>query len=456
MFVSAAPTPSPPITQKHQLVTWLESGCRPPSMWGVATGVELQIFDRETLRPAPCEGEHSLSVLLDELLAFKWQPVREDGRLVGLTRDHASISLGPGGQLALLGGIQENLHATHAELAHHFDEIGSVARVLNLAALGMGFQPKWRREEMPRIPIQRYNILAAHMPETGSLGIDMMARTATCQIALDFSDERDMVAKMRVALALQPIVGVLFATSPFRDGRPSGDLSFRNRTWQHTDPVRCAYLEFVFSEGFGFESYVDWALSVPLSFVRRDGQHIDLTGSSFLDLLNGRLPQVPGTLATLPDWIDHLGTLFPPVRLDRFLEMRGADMGSHAQCLALAALWTGLLYDRTALDEATSLIRDWTAADRVKMYSDGPKLGLDAKLARRSVKSIAADMVGIAERGLIRRARCNEVNQTESAYLAPLHAILDFGLTPAEDMVRRFFDDWNGEIDPVFTHCRIV
>ncbi len=456
MTASAAFATAVPVTHKRQLVAWLESGVCPPESACFSTACDVFVHDRVTHEPVPYAGDNGLLALLDELQAFHWTPAYEDARVIGLNRGLARVTLGPGGQLVMTSGYHTDVHAAAMGLFHQFDELGSVCRVLGQRAVAIGFAPKARREQMPRIPRQSYHILAAHMSETGALGLDMLARTAAIRTALTFSSERDMVAKMRVGLALQPLVGVLFSCSPFRDGRPSGDLSFRNRVWQHTDPTRCAYLEFVFSEGFGFEAYVDWALSIPLTYVRRDACHFDLTGSSFVDFMHGRLEQVPGLSATLTDWENHLSTLVPPVRLTRLIEMRGADMGDPQMALALSALWVGLLGDRVALDEAMELTRTWSAFDRMQMHTDGPKLGLGATMAGRNVREIATDIIAIARRGLARRARADDLYQDETTYLVPLQAILDHGLTQAEDLLRRYFDDWNGDIDPVFEACRLV
>ncbi len=445
-----------PVTHKRQLVAWLESGAKPKPRWRVGTEWEVFLFDRETLAPLPYDGERGIAGILHELQAFRWKPLEEKGKLIALQRGEASISLEPAGQFELSGAPMANLHQTAEELGYHIDQLGSVGRVLGFGALGIGFQPKWKRGEMPWMPKDRYAIMREYMPQVGTLGLDMMTRTATVQANLDFSDEADMVRKMRVAVALQPVVGALFANSPFRDGNLSGEQSFRNRVWQHTDAQRTAYPEFVFEESFGFERYVDWALSVPMYFIKRKDAYINALGHQFGELMDGKLDTAPGEVATLADWDLHLTTLFPCVRLKRYIEMRGADMGAYDMALALPALWVGLLYDETALDEATQLIGGWTAEDRQHLYKEAPRLGFQTEIAGHSLLNIARKMVAIAERGLERRNIAGAFFASETSYLTPLHIILSFGLTQAEELKRLYLDDWNTEIDNIFDVCALT
>ncbi len=448
--------PATPVTHKRQLVSWLETGGRTPDRWRIGTEHEKFLFDRETLRPLPYEGESGIKALMEELQAFKWQPVMEGETLIGLKRNDEAISLEPGGQFELSGAPLLNLHETAMEFHHHLDEVSSVGRVLGFAAMGMGFQPKWTRDDMPWMPKGRYKIMREYMPKVGTLGLDMMKRSCTVQVNLDFADEADMVRKMQVSLALQPIVGALFATSPFKEGVPTGDHSYRNRIWQDTDNQRSGPLDFAFTS-FGFEQYVDWALQVPMYFVYRNGGYIDVSGASFLDFMNGKLEQLPGEVATMADWADHLTTLFPMVRLKRYIEMRGADMGDAEMAMALPALWTGLLYDSVSLDQAAQLVREWTAPERAYMYLHSPRLGIrDEIKPGRSLRAVAADMVKIASQGLKRRAIASYSGGDESIYLQPLHNILDYGVTHAEDMLRRYFDEWDRDINRVFAHARIA
>lgn len=445
-----------PATHKRQLVSWLESGAKSPDRWRVGTEWELFLFDRETLRPLPYEGERGIGVILHELQAFRWKAIEENGNVIALQRGEASISLEPAGQLELSGAPMATLHQTAEELGYHLDQLGSVGRVLGFGTLGIGFQPKWKREDMPLMPKSRYDIMRAYMPHVGSLGLDMMMRTTTVQANYDFSSEADMIRKMRVGTALQPIVGALFANSPFRDGHLTQEQSFRNRVWQHTDAKRAPYPEFVFDDGFSFEAYVDWALTVPMYFVKRKDQLVSAIGHHFTDLMDGKLATLPGEVATLADWDLHLTTLFPSVRLKRYIEMRGADMGAYDMALALPALWTGLLYDSVALDEAEQLIRGWGAGERLHAHETAPRAGFHTQIGTRSLFEIAKDMVSISERGLARRNCAGAFFTDETSYLSPLFTLLDHGQTQADELKRLFVDDWNTEIDKVFEACALT
>lgn len=461
--MSSVPSPSTPlatlaapVTHKRQLVSWLESGAKPKQSWRIGTEWEMFLFDRETLAPLPYEGERGINMVLHEFQAFHWKPIEENGKVIALQRGEASISLEPSGQLELSGAPLSTLHQTAEELGYHIDQLGSIGRVLNFGALGLGFHPKAKRDEMPWMPKERYAIMRGYMPHVGSLGLDMMSRTATVQANFDFSDEADMVKKVRVAAALQPVVGALFANSPFRDGHVSTEQSFRNKVWLHTDTQRAAYPEFVFDDGFSFEAYVDWALSVPMYFIKRQDHYISALGHYFPELMESKLESAPGEGATLADWDLHLTTLFPCVRLKRYIEMRGADMGVFDMALALPALWTGLLYDEIALDEASQLIRHWTPELRQHIYTKAPTEGFHTIIGGRNLLEVARDMVAIATRGLERRNIAGAFFASETSYLEPLHGLLAHGLTQSDELRRLFLDDWNTEIDPVFTACALT
>jgi glutamate--cysteine ligase len=343
------------------------------------------------------------------------------------------------------------LHQTCCEVHTHLDEVKKVAEPLGIGMLGLGFNPKWRREDIPWMPKGRYRIMRAYMPKKGALGLDMMLRTCTVQVNLDFESEADMVRKMRVSLALQPVATALFANSPFLEGRPSGYLSLRSRVWLDTDPDRSGMLPFVFEPGFGFERYVDYLLDVPMYFVYRDGRYIDAAGQSFRDFLVGRLPALPGERPTISDWADHVTTAFPEVRLKRYLEMRGADGGRFRTICALPALWVGLLYDEGSLAAAQDLVADWTAEERQRLREEVPRLGLATPFRGGTLLEVARTVVGLARAGLARRARLNWDGQDETRYLAPLEETVATGLTPAEVKLRRFEQEWGRSVDPLFT-----
>jgi glutamate--cysteine ligase len=450
--MSAPPSgSSEPITDRRQLAAYLEAGCKPRSAWRIGTEHEKFGFTRDDLRPLPFEGPRGIRALLEGLAArFGWEPVLEEGQPIALKKAGCNITLEPGGQLELSGAPLETLHQTCCEVHTHLDEVKKIAEPLGVAMLGLGFQPKWRRDEIPMMPKGRYRIMRDYMPKVGTLGLDMMFRTCTVQVNLDFASEADMVRKFRVSLALQPLATALFANSPFTEGRPNGYLSYRGQIWTDTDNARSGMLPFVFEPGFGFEAYVDWALRVPMYFVDRDGRYLDASGQSFTDFMDGRLPALPGERPTLSDWADHLTTAFPDVRLKRYLEMRGADGGAWRSLCALPALWTGLLYDDTALDAAAELVRDWTVEEIGARRHEVPRTALSTPFRGGTLREVAREVVAIARGGLARRARIDWDGQDETRYLRRLAEIAEAGVTPAEEKLALFEGAWRGDIDRLF------
>ncbi len=440
-----------PITSKRQLIDYLAAGEKPPADWRIGTEHEKFGFTWSDLRPLPYEGERGIRALLEGLSRdFGWTAIAEAAGPVALTKEGCSITLEPGGQFELSGAPLETIHQTCDEVHRHLTEVKHVAEPLGVGMLGMGFQPKWARDDIPWMPKGRYKIMRDYMPKRGDLGLDMMLRTCTVQVNLDYASEADMVKKFRVSLALQPIATALFANSPFTEGQPNGYLSYRSHIWTDTDPDRCGMLPFVFEDGMGFERYVDHVLDVPMYFVYRDGRYVDVAGQSFRDFLAGRLPGLPGETPTLSDWADHLTTLFPEVRLKRFLEMRGADGGPWWRLCALPALWVGLLYDAQALGEAWELCRDWTHAEHQQLRDEVPRLALQARFRQERVQDIAKRVVAIAEGGLKRRAQSLSYIEDESHFLTPLREIAESGITPAERELESFASRWGGEIDEAF------
>ncbi len=445
------------ITNIDALTAWLEAGCKPREQWRVGTEHEKFPFLLDTHAPVPYEGGRSIRALLEELQSILgWEPLVEDGNLIGLRGANCGkgcITLEPAGQFELSGAPLKTIHETHAELAEHMELLHRVAGEMGIGFLGIGATPEWTFAQLPLMPKPRYSIMRRYIPTRGALGLEMMHRTATVQSNLDFGSEADMVRKMRVGLALQPLVTALFANSPFLDGKPNGYLSWRSAVWLDTDPDRTGMLPFVFDEGFDFHSYVQYALDVPMYFVRREGRYIDAAGQSFRDFLEGRLPALPGELPTLDDWADHLTTLFPEVRLKRFIEMRGADMGGPRMVPALSAFWVGLLYDQVALDAAYDLIRRWSVADLLKLREDVPRLALRAEIAGRALREVAREVLAIAAEGLKRRNHVNAKGQDERHYLEPLREIVDEARTHAEELLHRYHHEWHEDIAPVYDVC---
>ena len=439
-----------PITRREQLVDYIASGEKPAAAWRIGTEHEKFGFRLDDLRPLTWEGPQGIGALLEGLTRFGWERVTENGKLIALLRDGASVTLEPAGQFELSGAQLETIHQTCAEVHAHLKEVKTVADELGVGFLGMGFQPKWKREDMPWMPKGRYAIMHRYMPTVGDLGLDMMTRTCTVQVNLDFSDEADMVRKFRTSLALQPIATAMFADSPFTEGKPNGYLSYRSHIWTDTDPDRTGMLDFVFDDGFSYERYVDYLLDVPMYFSYRDGIYHDLAGLSFRKFMRGELDALPGATPTMTDWVDHMTTAFPEVRLKRFLEMRGADGGPWNRLCALPAFWVGLLYDRTSLDAAWDLVKDYSREERNALRDGVPKYGLKLPFRNGSLRDIAIEALKISAEGLKRRARLNSNGADESIFLDPLIEIVAANETPAERKLALYNGPWNHSVDPIF------
>jgi glutamate--cysteine ligase len=439
-----------PVSSRAELVEYIASGSKPRADWRIGTEHEKFGFRLDDLRPPTFDGERGIEALLEGLTRFGWTAAKERGRTIALTRDGASVTLEPAGQLELSGAPLENIHETCRETNAHLAEVKEVAQALGLGFLGMGFQPKWRRDDMPWMPKGRYKIMREYMPTRGDLGLDMMTRTCTVQVNLDYADEADMAKKFRVSLALQPVATALFADSPFTDGRPNGYLSYRSHIWTDTDPDRTGMLDFVFEDGFGFERYVDYLLDVPMYFSYRDGTYVDASGKSFRKFLRGELDVLPGALPTLRDWSDHMTTAFPEVRMKKYLEMRGADGGPWNRLCALPAFWVGLLYDDAALDAAWDLVKDFSREERHALRDGVPRLALKQPFRGRTVRDLAMRALEISAAGLLRRGRMNRSGVDERVFLEPLVEFVEANETPAERKLALFHGEWNGDIDRVF------
>jgi glutamate--cysteine ligase len=448
--------PSAAIEHKADLVQWIARGAKPASDWRIGTEHEKFLFDRTSLKAIPYDGERGVRAIMQGLVdRFGWEPILEGATMIALKRPEGelggTVSLEPGGQFELSGAPLASVHDVADETAAHIAQVRAVAEPMDVGMLGLGFTPLATRADMPTMPKQRYAVMTRYMPKVGTLGLDMMYRTSTIQVNLDFSSEADMVEKLRVSLALQPIATALFAASPFTEGRPNGFKSMRSEVWRHTDRDRTGMLPFVFEAGMGYERYVDYALDVPMYFVYRDGHYIDAAGASFRDFLAGRLAALPGQRPTLDDWSDHMTTLFPEVRLKRFLEMRGADCGPASHIAALPAFWVGILYDSQSLAAASALIKDWTAAERQTLRDTAPRLALDAPFRSGHVLDVARDAVTIARAGLKRRAVRDPAGRDETIHLAPIERIADSGRTVADDLLARATGTWRGDVSRVFT-----
>jgi len=447
------------VSSRDELVGWMEAGCKSPDQFRIGAEHEKIPFYTADHSPVPYDGRSGgdgIRALLEGLQArLGWSPIMDGSALIGLYDEGGggAISLEPGGQFELSGAPVDNVHAVETEFDEHMAAVRAIADQLGIGFLDVGMSPLWTRAETPVMPKQRYDIMMRYMPKVGSRGLDMMFRTSTVQVNLDFQSEADMARKLRVSLALQPVATALFANSPFADGKPNGMLSMRSEIWRDTDKARTGMLPFAFEPGMGFERYVDYALDVPLYFVKRGDHYHDVAGARFRDLLEGKLAQLPGERATMADWANHLSTLFPEVRVKRYIEMRGCDVGPRAHISALPALFVGLLYDPSALDEAERLVADWTAEDRQSLRDDVPRLGLAANIRGRKLQAVAKDALAIARRGLANRALKDATGQDEGRHLAVLDDLAESGRPRAADLLERYETRWGRSVLPAFTEC---
>jgi len=442
-----------PIEDMSQLAQYLEDGCKPETDWRIGTEHEKFGYCKDTLKPLPYEGERSIKTMLEGLRdTFNWAPVLEQGNIIGLEKDGANVSLEPGGQLELSGAPLETIHETCDEVNVHLREVQEVADRIGVGFIGLGAAPEWSHEQMHMMPKGRYRLMTDYMGRVGTHGTQMMYRTCTVQVNLDFGSEADMVKKMRVALALQPVATALFANSPFFDGKPNGHKSWRSRIWRDLDGDRTGTLPFFFEDGMGFQRYVDYALDVPMYFVYRDGKYIDALGQSFRDFLKGKLPALPGETPTMSDWADHLTTCFPEARIKQFMEMRGADGGPWRRICALPAFWVGLMYDASALDAAWDLCKNWDLETREQMRIDASVHGLQAETNGIKMIDLASQVLKLSQAGLAARGRegAGGMIQDETHFLNALQESIDTGKTPADELLDMYHGDWNGDLKRIY------
>ena len=443
-----------PIANKSQLIAYMASGCAAPEAWRIGTEHEKFVFDINTLRPVSYEGDTGIRALLNGLTRFGWTAVEEYGNPIALTKDKCAITLEPGGQFELSGAPLETLHQTCAEVHTHLVEVQAINDEIGAAMIGLGFLPQWERKDITWMPKGRYEIMGNYMPTKGNLGIDMMTRTCTVQVNLDFATEADMVRKFRISLALQPLATALFANSPFTEGKPNGYLSFRSQVWNDTDPDRCGMLPFVFEDGFGFERYVDYMLDVPMYFVYRDGIYHNVAGLSFRDFMAGKLAGFEGQIPYISDWVDHMTTVFPEVRLKKYIEMRGADGGPWDRLCALPAFWVGLLYDSSAEDAVWDLVKDWSLEEITQLRDEVPRHGLKTAFRGGNLQHLAKQVLAISRAGLTARQRLDAVGDTEAHFLNPLDVIADSGITAADQMLANYHGRWQQSVLPIYDELR--
>ncbi|MBT53571.1 MAG: glutamate--cysteine ligase [Mameliella sp.] len=442
-----------PITSQAQLAEYLASGCKPKDDWRIGTEHEKFGYCKDSLKPLPYDGDRSIRAVLEGLRdRHNWEPVLEGGHIIGLTKDGANVSLEPGGALELSGAPLETIHQTCDEVNEHLAQVKDIADEIGVGFIGLGAAPIWTHDQMPLMPKGRYKLMDAYMDKVGTTGKQMMRRTCTVQVNLDFGSEADMVQKMRVALALSPVATALFANSPFFEGKPVGVKSKRMQIWETLDDSRTGMLPFVFEDGFGFERWVDYALDVPMYFVYRDGVYVDALGMSFRDFMAGKLPALPGETPTLSDWADHLTTAFPDARMKKYIEMRGADGGPWRRLCALPAFWVGLMYDQTALDAAWDLAKGWDADTREALRLAATRDGLQAQVGSIKMHDLARELLDICEAGLVARARpgAGGLVPDETHFLNALKESVETGKVPSDELLDHYNGDWNGDLSKIY------
>ena len=449
-----------PITSLRQLAEHIAEGCKPPEQFGIGTEHEKFGFRLKDLKTPPYEPSDGQPGCIRDLLlgleAFDATPILDHGNTIGLKQGDASVSLEPAGQLELSGRITSTLHETRAEIDEHFAQVRAVSGGLDLGFAPLGFHPLARREDMPWMPKGRYAIMRRYMPLVGSMGLDMMPRTCTVQVNLDYASERDMARKLRVALLLQPLATALFANSPFTEGKENGFLSYRAHVWTDTDNQRSGIPQVMLDDDFGFERYAAWLIDrVPMYFVYRDGRYIDVAGASFRDFLDGHVSALEGITPTIGDFADHMTTVFTDVRVKRFLEMRGADAGRANMMVAQSALWVGLLYDEAALTAAEALVRGMDRDAAVALRREVPRRGLATPFRSGVLRDLARDVVTIAQDGLRARNRRDKAGNDESFLLNPLFEITSGGPVPAEYWLDRNRSVWYGNIRNILSEAAI-
>ena len=442
-----------PIERFEQLAEYMASGEKPKEDWRIGTEHEKFGYCKDTLKPLPYDGPRSIKAMLEGLRdRFGWDPVFEQGNIIGLTKDGANVSLEPGGQLELSGAPLETIHQTCDEVNEHLREVHEIADRIGARFIGLGAAPEWSHDQMPMMPKGRYRLMTDYMGRVGTHGTQMMYRTCTVQVNLDFASEADMVKKLRVALSLQPVATALFANSPFFEGKPNGHKSWRSRIWRSLDDARTGMLPFVFEDGMGYQRYVDWVLDVPMYFVYRDGKYINALGQSFRDFLKGELPALPGEKPTLSDWADHMTTVFPEARVKKYIEMRGADGGPWRRLCALPALWVGLLYDQSALDAAWDLCKHWDDETREALRVAASVDGLQAEAGGVKMHDLAREAVAIAQEGLKARARPGAAGMIpdETHFLNALQESVDSGKVPADELLEKYHGEWAGDLSRIY------
>ncbi len=439
-----------PVTATQDLIDYLARGARPPERWGIGTEMEKLVVDAETGEAASYSRIEALLQHLEQ--KGGWRALREEGHLIALQGERSSITLEPGGQLELSGQLCPDLHCCYADFALHIEQVSDQAQALGLAFLGLGVQPFTPLERIEWLPKARYRIMGPYMRRTGDLGQAMMKQSAGLQVNLDYADEADCIDKLRLSIALAPLLYALFANSPIMAGRPTGFLSTRGEIWARTDPDRTGLFPQLFEPEAGFATYVEYALDVPMYFIFRDGRFLDLTGERF-PFRRYLAEGFAGHRATLADWDLHLSTLFPEARLRPQIEVRPADSLPPHLTLAVGALLKGVLYDRTASKEVWSLFSLQRPEERAELCRQAWRLGLKAPVGNRSLREVALEVLASARGGLARQRLRNQRGLDEAVYLEGIEEIAESGVTLAERLLARWSGSRREKVAVLLDHC---
>jgi glutamate--cysteine ligase len=448
-FQTGDPAARQPISGVSDLIHYIAGGAKPEPDWRVGTEYEKVGVLKETGAAAPFSGKRGIEMVLEGLVErFGWEPKRERGRLIALTGRAANITVEPGGQLELSGEQCPTIHCAHQELMQHIKEIVTVSEGLGIVFLGLGIQPVSTVDAIEWVPKRRYEIMGPYMTRVGTLGQRMMKQTATVQANFDFGDERDAMRKFRVAMGLVPLISAMFANSSISEGRVNGFMTLRGHIWTDTDAARSGMLPFAFSPDAGIDDYVEYALDVPMYFIIRNGEYVE-THRTFRQFLADGWQGEP---ATIEDWALHLTTLFPEVRLKRYLEIRSADSQPPEMMLALPALLKGILYESDSLQGAWDLVRAWTWAERVEVYKGAHREGLHARIRRIALAELARELVEIGASGLRRQAQQNANGEDERIYLHRLEELVRHGKSLGRSLAEVWDGPWNHDVSRLIAH----
>ena len=438
--------------KKDDLTEYFFRGIKSKNNLKIGVEHEKFILNTNTLKPLSYEEHNGIKEILEKLTTIGWTPLYDDNKqtIIALKRGKEAITLEPGGQIELSGAPLDNIHETCEETTNHLKELKKIGNELNFILLGMGVEPNLSLDDIPWMPKQRYGIMKKYMTKVGTLGHHMMKRTCTNQVNIDYSSEVDMIEKLRLMFNLESIATAMFANSPFDQGKISKYKSLRSHFWHHTDPDRTGLLPFVFEKGFSFEKYTDYALSVPMYFINRNHQYIDMTKYTFKEYLDENSNNQDDAIL-LKDWEDHLTTLFPQVRLKQYIEIRSMDACSWDLICSQPAFWIGILYDDEIMDNVKEITESWTQEDREYLNKTVPQEGLQSTFKEKKLISFAQDFFELSKKGLKKRNRLSKNGEfDESIHMKDLEKNLENGCSPADCLINKYKLNWDKSVMPIY------